>query len=105
MPWKLRARLIQDSQISLSNIGVNINAAGTLAATAVIDRSTLESNTTFGIQVGVGSALFLSGSSLIGAGHKVKLVTPGAPAPTFTSYGTNIIRGATDLPTSTVPLM
>lgn len=71
------------------------------ALNAVIDHSTIETHTNFAVQSATASGVFLSASNLIGSGPKVVLVGVG----TFTSHGNNVIRGATALPTSTLPLL
>ena len=90
--------IVQDCVISNNGGGVNVAATGN---NAVIDRTTIETHTLFAVQSATASGVFISASSLIGSGPKVVLVGVG----TFTSYGNNVIRGTTALPTSTLPLL
>jgi hypothetical protein len=92
--------LVQDCVIGLNGGGVNVQGAAGVANTAVIDQTTIETNTNFAVQVAAGGAAFLSASSLIGSGPKVVLSGGG----TFTSYGNNVIRGTSAPPTTTLPL-
>ncbi|MBI3703023.1 MAG: hypothetical protein HY244_04015 [Rhizobiales bacterium] len=91
--------LLQDSVISRNAGGVNVQGAGGAANTAVIDRTTFETHTSFAVQSAQGGAAYLSASSLIGTGQKLAITGGG----TVTSYGNNVIRGASAAPTSTLP--
>lgn len=92
--------LVQDCDISDNGGGVNVQGSGGVANTAVIDRSTIETNTNFAVQVAQGGAAFLSASNLIGSGPKIVLSGTG----TVTSYGNNVIRGTSAAITTTLPL-
>jgi hypothetical protein len=91
--------LVQDCVISDNGGGVNVQGSGGVANTAVIDRSTIETNTNFAVQVAAGGAAFLSASNLIGSGPKIVL-----SGGTVTSYGDNVIRGTSAAITTTLPL-
>ena len=88
--------LIQDSVISLNGGGVNVTGGATV--TAVIDNSTLETNTNYAVQVSTGGAAYLSNSNLIGTGPKLVIIGGG----TVTSYGDNVIRGTSAAVTTTI---
>lgn len=81
--------LVQDSVISNNRGGVNVQGAAGVANTAVIDRSTIDTHTSFAVQSAQGGAAFLSASNLIGSGPKVVLSGTGA----ISTYGNNVIRG------------
>ena len=91
--------LIQDSVISLNGGGVNVTGNGGAAVTAVIDNSTIETNTNYAVQVAQGGAAFLSKTNLIGTGPKLVITGNG----TVTSYGNNVIRGTSAAVTTTLP--
>ncbi|MBI3703004.1 MAG: PQQ-dependent sugar dehydrogenase [Rhizobiales bacterium] len=91
--------LLQDSVISRNGGGVNVQGSFGAANTAVIDRTTFETHTSFAVQSAQGGAVYLSASSLIGTGQKLAITGGG----TVTSYGNNVIRGASAAPTSTLP--
>jgi hypothetical protein len=91
--------LVQNSVINLNAGGVNVTGSGGAANTAVIDHTTIDTNTNFAVQVAQGGAAFLSASNLIGAGPKLVITGNG----TVTSYGDNVIRGAGAVPTTTLP--
>jgi hypothetical protein len=91
--------LVQDCVISLNGGGVNVQGGAGVANTAVIDHTTIETHTNFAVQVDQGGAAFLSASNLIGSGPKLVILGNG----TVTSYGNNIIRGASAAPTTTLP--
>ena len=81
--------LIQDCYFSNNGGGVNVQGVSGAANTAVIDRTTIDTNANFAVQVNQGGAAFLSASNLIGSGPKVVLNGGGA----ITTYGNNVIRG------------
>jgi hypothetical protein len=91
--------LLQDSVISHNGGGINVQGAGGVANTAVIDRTTIETHTSFAVRSAQGGAAFLSTSNLIGSGPKLVMSGGG----TVTSYGNNLIRGAGVAPTTTLP--
>ena len=78
---------------------MNVQGAGGAANTAVIDRTTIETHTNFAVQIAGPGAVFLSASNLIGSGPKLAISGGG----TVTSYGNNVIRGASAAPTTTLP--
>lgn len=82
--------LVQDCVISNNGGGVNVQGAGGVANTGVIDRTTIETHTNFAVQSAQGGSAFLSASNLIGSGPKVVLSGTG----TIATYGNNVIRGA-----------
>jgi hypothetical protein len=91
--------LLQDSVISHNGGGVNVQGAGGAANTAVIDHTTIETHTNFAVQSAQGGFVYLSASNLIGSGPKLVISGTG----TVTSYGNNVIRGASAAPTTTLP--
>lgn len=93
--------LVQDSNISFNGGGVQVAGASGVSNNAIIDRSIIDTHTSFGVQVSAGGAAYISASQIIG-GSSPKLSMSGGG--TVTSYGNNIIRGATSAPTTTLPL-
>ena len=92
---------VQDSNISFNGGGVQVAGIGGVSNNAIIDRTTIDTHTNFGVQVSAGGAAYISASQVIG-GSSPKLSMSGSG--TITSYGNNIFRGATSLPTTTSPL-
>ena len=92
--------LVQDCIISNNGGGVNVQGAGGVANTGVIDRTTIETHTNFAVQSAQGGSVFLSASSLIGSGTKVVLSGTG----TIATYGNNVIRGASAALPPVLPL-
>ena len=93
--------LVQDSIIEFNGGGVNVQGQGGAVNTAIIDHTTINTNNAnFAAQAATGGALFISASFLVGSGPKVVLSGGG----TFTSYGNNVIRGASAPPTTTLSL-
>ena len=93
--------LVQDSNISFNGGGVQVAGASGASNNAIIDRTIIDTHTNFGVQVSAGGAAYISASQIIG-GSSPKLSMSGGG--TVTSYGNNIIRGATSAPTTTLPL-
>ena len=90
--------LVQDSVLSHNGGGVEVVGNSGAAVAAVIDNTTIETNTNFAVRVAQGGAAYLSGSNLIGTGPKLVLSGNG----TVTSYGDNVIRGASAAATTTI---
>jgi hypothetical protein len=91
---------VQDCIISNNGGGVNVQGISGAANSAVIDHSTIETNTSFAVQSAQGGAVFLSLTNLVGSGPKLVLSGTG----TATSYGNNVIRGASAAIPTTLPL-
>jgi hypothetical protein len=92
--------LVQDSVIANNGGGVNVQGAAGVANTAVIDRTTFDTHANFAIQVAQGGAAFISLTNLIGSGPKVVLSGTGA----ISTYGNNVIRGASAALPPALPL-
>ena len=92
--------LVQDSVISNNGGGVHVLGAGGAINNAVIDSTTIETHTNFAVQIAGPGGVFLSSSQLIGSGPKLAISGGG----TVTSYGNNVIRGTSAVPTTTLPL-
>ncbi len=80
--------------------GVNV-AGGANANSATVYGSVIDSNVSYAIQVDTNQSATVGSSKLVGSGPKLVINNTG----TITSYGNNIIRGATATPTTTSPLM
>jgi hypothetical protein len=83
--------------------GVNVagGSSGANANSATVYNTVLDSNVSFAIQVVSNQAAVVGSSKLVGSGAKLVISGTG----TVTSYGNNIVRGATAAPTTTSPLM
>lgn len=93
--------LVQDSVINNNAVGVNVTGAGGVTNNGIIDRTTIDNNTTAAVQIGSPGGIYISASELIGAGPKLVIGGGG----TITSYGNNIIRGGSaTTPSATLPL-
>ncbi len=86
--------------VGMTGGGVNV-AGGGSANTATVYRSVIDSNVNYAIQVDTNQSATVGRSDLVGSGPKLVIKNTG----TITSYGNNIIRGATATPTTTSPLM
>ncbi len=80
--------------------GVEV-AGGANANSATVYGTVLDSNVNFAISVDTNQSATVGSSKLVGSGPKLVINNTG----TVTSYGNNIIRGATATPTTTSPLM
>jgi hypothetical protein len=90
--------VIEDSQISGNNGGVNVKASAGVN-NVIIKNTQIDNNVTFSTKVDGGSTLVLTGTMLTGTGTSISTVNGGI----VVSYGNNVIRGG-GLPTQTLPL-
>jgi Right handed beta helix region len=90
---------VEDSLIAGNGGGMNVHGAGGAVNIGLLERSLVDNNTTFAVQVDGASALALSGSTLTGSPSSI-ITTNGG---TVISYGNNLLRGA-GAPTQTLPL-
>ena len=89
--------LIENTRIRNNLVGVNVQPAGGVPNSVIIERSVVESNPT-NLSVGTGGAVVISQSTF--AGGPTAIANSGG---SVISYGNNLIRNA-GAPTSTVPL-
>lgn len=92
--------LVQDCFISNNSGGINVQGAGGVLNTGVIDKTTIDNHTNFAVQIVGPGNIYLSSSQLIGAGPKLAISGSG----TINSYGNNVIRGAGVAPSANLPL-
>jgi hypothetical protein len=90
---------VADSLIIGNGGGVNLHGAGGVANDGFLERSLVDFNTNFAVQVDGTSILILSGSTLSGSPSSI-IETNGG---TVISYGNNPLRNA-GAPTQTLPL-
>jgi hypothetical protein len=90
---------VADSLIIGNGGGVNLHGAGGVANNGFLERSLVDFNTNFAVQVDGASILILSGSTLSGSPSSI-IETNGG---TVISYGNNLLRNA-GAPTQTLPL-
>jgi hypothetical protein len=91
---------VQDSVISNSAGGVNVQGAAGALNYGVIDHATIDTDTNFAVQIMGPGYIYLSSSQLIGNGPKLAISGSGQ----IISYGNNVIRGPGVPPSSTLPL-
>ena len=91
--------LIEDSLIAGNGGRVNLHGAGGVANSGFLERSLVDNNTTFAVQVDVASTLVLSGSTLTGSPSSIMTTNGGV----VISYGNNLLKNA-GAPTQTLPL-
>jgi hypothetical protein len=90
---------VEDSLITGNGGGVNLHGIGGVPNTGFVERSVVDNNTTFAVQVDGASTVVLSGSTLTGSPSSI-IETSGGSA---ISYGNNLLRNA-GAPTQTLPL-
>ena len=91
--------LVEDTTLSNSLGGIEVNGAGGVSNAAVLNRVTMIRNKDFAVKVGATSIAILNESVLAGSTASI-IAVAGA---TVQSYGNNVIRNA-GAPTATIPL-
>ncbi|MEO5671423.1 MAG: hypothetical protein ABIR26_12080 [Ramlibacter sp.] len=91
---------VLDSYLKNNGGGVGVLGAGGSLASAFVINNVLDSHVNFAVGIGGPGNIVIAGNSMIGFGPKLAISGGG----TITSYGNNVIRGATAAPSNTMPL-